>query len=277
MMHLSFAKMHGLGNDFMVFDATKNSFPLQASEIAQLADRKTGIGFDQLLIVEPPSDPAVDFNYRIYNADGGEVEHCGNGARCFAVFVHRQGLSVKPEIPVRTCNGDILLKRRDDGQVTVNMGVPNFDPNGLPFVCKHEQNDYALKIDTQVLRIGAVSMGNPHAVLRVDDIETAPVETLGPSIEAHANFPRRVNAGFMQILNKDHIALRVFERGVGETQACGTGACAAVAVGYRWGLLSDRVKVDLRGGQLLIEWAGCGSELMMTGPASHVYDGILEL
>ncbi|MGB0864968.1 MAG: diaminopimelate epimerase [Granulosicoccaceae bacterium] len=276
-MKLEFAKMHGLGNDFMVIDATQRPMPLDRAAIERLSNRTTGIGFDQLLVVEPPGDASVDFNYRIYNADGGEVEHCGNGARCFAVFVRRQGLSDKTDIPVRTHNGDIRLQVHGDDLVTVNMGTPNFDPASLPFTSKVVQSDYALEVAGEKLTVGAVSMGNPHAVLRVDDIETAPVLTLGPLIENHRDFPRRVNAGFMQIHNDHHISLRVFERGVGETQACGTGACAAVAVGSRWGLLGTRVEVDLVGGQLTIEWEGEGTDLRMTGPAAHVYDGTLEL
>ncbi len=276
-MKLPFAKMHGLGNDFIVIDATQQPMPLETQAIMALADRKTGIGFDQLLVVEPPGDASVDFNYRIYNADGGEVEHCGNGARCFAVFVRRQGLSDKTEIPVRTHNGDIRLLVQGADMVTVNMGVPNFEPASLPFISKNRQNDYALRVGDETLQVGAVSMGNPHAVLRVDNTETAPVETLGPAIEVHTDFPRRVNAGFMQVLSDSHIALRVFERGVGETRACGTGACAAVAVGRQWGLLGPEVAVDLLGGQLTIKWDGEGSDLLMTGPAAHVYDGTLEL
>lgn len=276
-MRLDFAKMHGLGNDFMVVDATEQPLPLQATDIRRLSRRHTGIGFDQLLVVESPGDAGVDFNYRIYNADGGEVEHCGNGARCFAVFVRRRGLSDKTEIPVRTCNGDILLRVHDDGRVSVNMGEPNFDPASLPFASKRQQSDYALEVGDETLRVGAVSMGNPHAVLRVQDTATAPVQTLGPLIEAHVAFPQRVNAGFMQIHDDSRIALRVFERGVGETQACGTGACAAVAVGRRWGQLGPRVDVELLGGQLTIEWEGEGTDLLMTGPAAHVYDGTLEL
>lgn len=269
--------MHGLGNDFIVIDATKKPMPLDNATIARLSNRTTGIGFDQLLVVEPAGDDSVDFNYRIFNADGGEVEHCGNGSRCFAVFVRRKGLSAKTDIPVRTFNGDIRLQVHGDDLVTVNMGVPNFDPASLPFSSNTAQNDYALTVADKTLSIGAVSMGNPHAVLLVDDTETAPVETLGPLIEAHTDFPRRVNAGFMQVIDDGHIALRVFERGVGETQACGTGACAAVAVGRKWGLLGSRVVADLRGGQLIIEWEGEGSDLLMTGPAAHVYDGTLEL
>ncbi len=276
-MKLKFAKMHGLGNDFIVLDATKQASPLDAATIKRLSDRKTGVGFDQLLVVEPPSDGSVDFNYRIFNADGGEVEHCGNGARCFALFVRRQGLSDKNEIPVRTFNGDIVLKVHADNSVTVNMGVPNFEPSSLPYVSKVAQSDYAIEVGDQTLRIGAVSLGNPHAVLRVDDISTAPVQTLGPLITDHGDFPQRVNTGFMQIDSEDRIALRVFERGVGETRACGTGACGAVAVGRLWGLLGPKVTVELQGGELTIEWEGEGKELMMTGPATHVFDGILEL
>ncbi len=276
-MKLEFAKMHGLGNDFLVVDATEQPCPLDTASIQRLSDRKTGVGFDQLLVVEPPSDASVDFNYRIFNADGGEVEHCGNGARCFALFVHLRGLSDKSEIPVRTHNGDIVLRLHPDNTVTVNMGAPNFVPASLPYVSKVAQSDYALEVSDQTVRIGAVSMGNPHAVLRVDDTETAPVQTLGPLITGHAAFPQGVNTGFMQIIDNHHIALRVFERGVGETRACGTGACAAVAVGRLWGLLASTVTVDLLGGQLTIDWAGEGSDLLMTGPATHVYDGILEL
>lgn len=261
----------------MVIDTTQQSIPLDKKTIAAWANRKTGIGFDQLLIVEPPSDASVDFNYRIFNADGGEVEQCGNGARCFAVFVRRKGLTNKTDIPVRTFNGDIRLQVQDDGLVTVNMGAPNFSPQSLPFSSKTTQTDYALKVAGKTLKIGAVSVGNPHAVLLVDDINTTPVEALGPQIEGHVDFPRRVNAGFMQIRNDHHIMLRVFERGVGETNACGTGACAAVAIGRLWGLLGPEVVVDLRGGPLTIQWSGEGSDLLMTGPATHVYDGVLKL
>jgi len=276
-MNLRFSKMHGLGNDFMVIDAINQVVDLDAQTIKGWSDRHFGIGFDQLLIVEPADRDDVDFRYRIYNADGGEVEHCGNGARCFARFVRAQGLTDKTTIPVNTASGVIVLHVMEDGQVQVDMGEPRFEPAALPFNAASRQSHYDLNVGDHTLSIGATSMGNPHAVLQVDDVDHAPVHELGPAIEAHPDFPNRVNAGFMQIIDDGHIRLRVFERGAGETLACGTGACAAVAAGHQWGLLADRVEVELTGGTLTIEWPGPGSPVFMTGPATHVFDGEIGL
>jgi len=272
-MSLRFSKMHGLGNDFMVIDAINQKVDLSAKIIRGWSDRHFGIGFDQLLTVEPADRDDVDFRYRIYNADGGEVEHCGNGARCFARFVRDKKLTDKATISVNTHSGVIVLHVNDDGQVRVDMGEPRFDPAALPFTAVNQQSHYNLTIDDEVLSIGAVSVGNPHAILQVKNVDAAAVSEYGPKIESHPDFPNRVNAGFLQVLDKQHIRLRVYERGVGETLACGTGACAAVAVGQLWGLLSSQVEVELTGGKLIIEWSGTGSTMMMTGPATHVFDG----
>ena len=274
-MGLHFSKMHGLGNDFMVIDAINQTVELDADIIRHWSDRHFGIGFDQLLVVEPADRDDVDFRYRIYNADGGEVEHCGNGARCFARFVLDKGLTNKTSIRVNTNSGVIILHVQPDGQVRVDMGEPRFDPAALPFNTAGEQSHYELRVAGQVLSVGVVSMGNPHAVMQVDDIDTTAVHELGLAVESHMDFPQRVNAGFMQVVDDRHIRLRVYERGAGETLACGTGACAAVAVGQQWGLLSERVEVELTGGKLIIEWAGAGSSMFMTGPVSQVYDGEL--
>ncbi|APE30973.1 diaminopimelate epimerase [Halomonas aestuarii] len=272
-MLLHFTKMHGLGNDFMVVDLVTQRARLDDGEIRRLADRRFGVGFDQLLVVEPPRDPDMDFRYRIYNADGSEVENCGNGARCFARFVRDQRLTHKHEIHVETAGGPLTLVVENDGQVSVDMGAPRFAPEALPFDAPEDRLVHALDVDGERLEVGVVSMGNPHAVLRVEDVESAPVERLGPAIEAHPRFPRRVNAGFMQVVSPHEIRLRVYERGSGETLACGTGACAAVASGIRQGLLESPVTVHLRGGDLRIEWAGDDAPLIMTGPAERVFDG----
>ena len=245
--------------------------------IKRLADRRFGVGCDQVLVVEKPRSSSALFQYRIFNADGGEVEQCGNGARCFAKFVHDQGLTQAQEIPVETSSGIIVLRINPDKTVSVDMGTPNFDPAALPFTAANMADTYALAVTDTTLTIGAVSMGNPHAILIVDDIETAPVAWLGPQIERHDLFPKRVNAGFMEIVDRDTINLRVFERGAGETKACGTGACAAVAYGIKTGLLNDEVKVTLPGGQLTIQWNGGDSHLMMTGPAETVFTGKITL
>jgi len=276
-MNLRFSKMHGLGNDFMVIDAINQTVNLDMTTIRSWSDRHFGIGFDQLLVVEPADRDDVDFRYRIYNADGGEVEHCGNGARCFARFVRDKGLTSKTSITVNTDSGIIVLHVKEDEQVQVDMGEPRFEPTALPFNTADQQSNYELTVDGQQVSVGAVSMGNPHVVLQVDDVEAAPVDILGPRIESHTDFPNRVNTGFMQIIDDQHIRLRVYERGAGETLACGTGACAAVAVGRQWGLLSDNVEVGLTGGKLVIEWQGAGSPMMMTGPATHVFDGEIRL
>ncbi|MBD3895418.1 diaminopimelate epimerase [Halomonas sp. ML-15] len=276
-MLLHFTKMHGLGNDFMVVDLVTQRARLRDEQIRQLADRHLGIGFDQLLIVEPPHDPDMDFRYRIFNADGSEVENCGNGARCFARFVRDQRLTHKHEIRVETCGGPLTLTVENDGQVSVDMGAPRFAPQAIPFDAAEERPYYPLEVDGESLEIGAVSMGNPHAVLRVDSVDAAPVARLGPLIEHHPRFPQRVNVGFMQIVSPHEIRLRVFERGSGETLACGTGACAAAAWGIRQGLLESPVTVHLPGGTLSIDWSGGDASLTMTGPATRVFDGRVAL
>ena len=276
-MLLKFSKMHGLGNDFVVFDAINQQIELSNEQIRFLADRHFGVGCDQLLLVERPTKPDVDFRYRIFNADGGEVEQCGNGARCFARFVSDHGLTDKREIPVETNTGDIILHIGDSGDITVDMGVPRFEPQEIPFEAEFRSSHYQLEVDKHTWLIGAVSMGNPHAVLHVTNIDTAPVEELGPEIEAHLRFPNRVNVGFMEVVDRAHIRLRVFERGVGETLACGTGACAAVAIGRQQGLLDDTVQVDLPGGSLQIHWQGDAHPVMMTGPATTVFEGVIEI
>ncbi|HCH5380926.1 TPA: diaminopimelate epimerase [Vibrio parahaemolyticus] len=274
-MHFHFSKMHGLGNDFMVVDCITQNVFFSQDLIRRLADRHTGVGFDQLLVVEAPYDPETDFHYRIFNADGSEVEQCGNGARCFARFVRLKGLTNKYSISVSTKKGKMILDVEDDGEVTVNMGVPEFEPNKIPFKAKQKEKTYIMRAGDKTLFCGAVSMGNPHVVTVVDDVDTADVDTLGPLLESHERFPERVNAGFMQVVSRDHIRLRVYERGAGETQACGSGACGAVAVGILQGLLDESVKVSLPGGELHISWQGPGKPLFMTGPATHVFDGQL--
>ena len=276
-MQLNFTKMHGLGNDFVVIDAINQPITFTPKQVRALATRRFGIGCDQLLLVEHSPSRGVDFRYRIFNADGSEVQQCGNGARCFARFVREKGLTEKDEIVVETASGIITLYIEADEMVRVNMGVPNFDPASLPFSAPSVSPTYELEMDGDVQPIGAVSMGNPHAVLEVADIDTAPVDSLGPKLESHPLFPERVNVGFMQLLSKAQIRLRVYERGAAETLACGTGACAAVAVGHRWGLLADEVTVSLPGGELLIRWAGEGEPLWMIGPATTVFEGSIEL
>ncbi|WP_366936776.1 diaminopimelate epimerase [uncultured Thiothrix sp.] len=270
---IRFTKMHGLGNDFAVFDAINQALEFDTALVKFLADRHEGIGFDQLLIVESYAGNDADFRYRIFNADGSEVEHCGNGARCFARFVYEQGLTQKTSIPVMTESGRIVLDLTADGQVTVNMGIPRLEPAEIPFIFQQRQILYTVEIGQDSVQLAAVSMGNPHAVLQVIDTETAPVESLGAILESHPLFPKRVNVGFMQVLDADHIRLRVFERGVGETRACGTGACAAVVAGRLQGLLADQVQVELPGGRLQISWQGEGQPVYMTGPATTVYTG----
>ncbi len=268
--------MHGLGNDFVVIDAINQTINLSAEQIRFIADRHFGVGCDQLLLLERPTTTA-DFRYRIFNADGGEVEQCGNGARCFARFVRDQGLSNKDEIAVETRTGIIYPRLESNGQVSVNMGAPRFEPASLPFMAEALKPSYHINHHGEDIIIGAVSMGNPHAVYKVCDIDTAPLESLGPAISHHPDFPQGVNAGFMQIVSRDHIRLRVFERGCGETLACGTGACAAMVIGRQWGELDETVKVDLPGGQLLIRWQGDGEPVWMTGPATHVFEGKIEI
>lgn len=272
---IKFTKMQGAGNDFMVIDGVTQSISLTADTIKKLANRQFGIGFDQLLLVE--SSAVADFKYRIFNADGSEVSQCGNGARCFVRFVVDQGLTGQSEISVETASGIITPKLEAHGLVTVNMGAPRFKPDAIPFVAESAAINYTLEVNEQAFSIGAVSMGNPHAVLTVDDVETAPVLTLGNAIEHHPRFPERVNVGFMQIMNEHHIKLRVFERGSGETLACGTGACAAAVTGIQSGQLSSPVRVSARGGELSIAWQGADTPVMMTGPAVTVFTGEIDL
>jgi len=276
-MLLRFTKMHGCGNDFVVLDLISQRFLLKERHIRKLADRHFGIGCDQVLVVEAPGRPDVDFRYRIYNADGGEVEQCGNGARCFAKFVRDNRLTGKDLLRVETKSGVIELQINRNKNVSVNMGVPTLDPAQIPFRADVRAPTYPLLVDDQRYDIGAVSMGNPHAVLIVDDVNTAPVAALGPKIEVHSAFPQRVNVGFMQVASRQQIHLRVFERGAGETLACGTGACAAVVSGQLRGLLDAEVEVHLPGGSLNIEWHGEGRPVMMTGPATTVYEGHIQL
>jgi diaminopimelate epimerase len=276
-MLLRFTKMHGLGNDFMVIDLVSQHAHIQSKHVRQWGDRNTGIGFDQLLIVEAPSNPDVDFRYRIFNADGSEVEQCGNGARCFARFVLDKRLTAKRVIRVETKGGVIELNVRHDGQVQVDMGPPRFAPHNIPFDAPEQSPTYDLEVDDLQVEIAAVSMGNPHAVIRVDDAEKAPVRTLGPKIENHPRFPQRVNVGFLQVLDRKRGRLRVWERGAGETQACGTGACAAAVAAISQGWMDSPVQLDLNGGQLSIEWAGPGKPVMMTGPAARVFEGQIRL
>ncbi|WP_314283512.1 diaminopimelate epimerase [Haemophilus sputorum] len=274
---MQFSKMHGLGNDFMVIDGVTQSVFLTDELIRKLADRHRGVGFDQLLLVEAPYDPDLDFHYRIFNADGSEVSQCGNGARCFARFVSLKGLTDKQDIKVSTANGKMVLSLQEDGQVRVNMGKPIWEPAKVPFIANKFEKNYLLRTELQTAICGVVSMGNPHAVLQVENVQTALVNELGPLLENHERFPERANIGFMQVVNRHHITLRVFERGAGETQACGSGACAAAAVGIMQGALDSPVRVDLPGGTLMIEWQGEGNPLYMTGDAEHVYDGFLKL
>ncbi len=276
-MKLRFTKMQGAGNDFVVIDATKNPVHLSHAQIQHIANRYFGVGCDQLLVVESTDTPDVDFRYRIFNADGGEVEQCGNGARCFVRFVVDKGLTSKRDIRVETASGIITLMLQDDGQVTVNMGAPRFAPAQIPFEAKQQATTYELPLASETVTVSAVSMGNPHAVMLVDNVHTAEVASLGPQIESHARFPQRVNAGFMQVLNEHEINLRVYERGSGETLACGTGACAAAVSGIQLGTLQSPVKVHTRGGILTIKWAGGESPVLMTGPAEIVFDGEIEI
>jgi len=279
-MILPFTKMHGLGNDFMVLDLISNPVSLSATLIRKLADRHFGIGFDQLLLVEAPTQPDVDFNYRIYNCDGGEVEHCGNGARCFARFVLDKGLTTLKTIRVKTNRGIIVLHVEEDGFVTVDMGIPDFTPTALPFIAPMAtsyKRDITINGQSQTLCFYAVSVGNPHAVIIVDDVATTAVTEIGAALGAHPDFPQGVNIGFMQIIDRGQINLRVFERGAGETQACGTGACAAAVCGQSAGLLDNKVLAHLRGGDLRLSWEGANSSIIMRGPATSVFEGSIEL
>ena len=293
-MLIKFTKMHGLGNDFMVIDGVRQHIELTPELTARLGDRNFGVGFDQLLLVEKPKDAQHDFHYRIFNRDGSEVQMCGNGARCFARFVHEKGLCDKNEIHVTTVSGELVLTIEDDGEVVVNMGVPCFTPSKIPCTFAQEAPSYELPLACQLhehdpealqqwvaihptLTIGAVSMGNPHMTTVVDDVAHFPVELLGPLLEKHSYFPEKVNVGFMQVVSRSEVKLRVFERGCGETMACGTGSSAAVVVGMTQGLLDSKVKVHLPGGTLSISWQGQGKPVLMKGPATHVYEGIISI
>jgi diaminopimelate epimerase len=276
-MKLKFSKMHGLGNDFVVLDGVRQSVKLSPQQLRSLADRHFGVGCDQILLVEPATQPGVDFRYRIFNADGGEVEQCGNGARCFVRFVHDQGLTDKAEIRVETMSGVIGPRLEANGLVTVDMGVPVFEPERIPFVSPSTAVVQPLMVGDREIMITAVSMGNPHAVQVVADVDAAPVISEGPRIESHPRFPQRVNAGYLQVIDRHFVRLRVFERGAGETLACGTGACAAVVAGISRGLVDSPVRVETRGGELNIAWGGAGEPVLMTGPAVTVFSGEIEL
>ena len=276
-MQIEFTKMHGIGNDFVVIDAINQAIDLATEDVRFIADRHFGVGCDQLLLVERPTQPDAEFRYRIFNADGGEVSQCGNGARCFARFVTERGMTHSRRIPVETASGMIYLQVERGDDVTVDMGVPCFSPAALPFMAEGEAEYHDLMVNGIMYAIGAVSVGNPHAVLLVDSVDSAPVETLGAAIENHERFPRRVNVGFMEIIDRSRVRLRVYERGAGETLACGSGACAAAAIGIRNRLLDETVQVDLRGGSLTIRWPGAGNPLLMTGPAQTVYQGQIQL
>ncbi len=277
-MLLRFTKMHGLGNDFMVIDAISQKVRMRPDLVKELADRNFGIGFDQMLLVEPPTEPTMDFRYRIYNADGSEVEHCGNGARCFARFVRDKGLIMRDEMQVETARGRAILSIKGRDQVEVDMGAPELRPLEVPTTYAEQATTYTTQLaDGTKVEFGAVSMGNPHAVLVVDSVANAPVESWGPELESHSVFPNRANIGFMEVISPSEVRLRVYERGAGETQACGTGACAAVVSGRLRGLLDQRVTVHLPGGDLEIEWAGEGHSVMMTGPVATVYEGQIYL
>ncbi|MEH6616641.1 MAG: diaminopimelate epimerase [Porticoccus sp.] len=276
-MLVKFTKMHGLGNDFVVIDAVTQAVALTPEQARKLGDRRFGVGCDQILVVEPPTRPDVDFRYRIFNQDGSEVEQCGNGARCFAKFVRDRRLTGKSTLRVETASGIIELRVRRDNQIEVNMGAPVLEPAQIPFTTGAKANSYPIDVNDEQLMIGAVSMGNPHAVLQVTDIDTAPVATLGPLLENHPSFPQRVNAGFMQVVSANEINLRVYERGAGETLACGTGACAAVVAGRLQDLLDSSVTVNLPGGSLTIDWPGEGQSVIMTGPATTVFHGRIKI
>jgi diaminopimelate epimerase len=286
MAKIRFTKMHGQGNDFVVLDGVRQALDVTPEKARFLADRHLGVGCDQLLVVERPASAQNDFRYRIYNADGGEVEQCGNGARCFARYVLDEGLTAKREIRVETASGVIVPRIEDSGQVTVNMGRPRFEPREVPFLSEETRLVYPLRVAGLPIEVSVLSMGNPHAVQVVEDVERAPVREQGPLVERHPAFPQRVNVGYMQPLSRGHVKLRVWERGAGETLSCGTGACAAVVAGIRRGMLDEEVRVTTRGGDLLIRWRGGSaaaletnshSPVMMTGDAVRVFDGEIEI
>jgi len=276
-MNLKFTKMQGAGNDFVVIDAVSRSIELTTDQYRALADRHFGVGCDQILLVGPGTRTDCDFRYRIFNADGGEVQQCGNGARCFVRFVHDHGLTDKREIRVETAGGVIVPRLEGDGRVTVDMGPPRFEPAKIPFVAETQEQTYVVDVDGEAIELAVLSMGNPHAVRLVCDVDSAPVDELGSRLERHPRFPERVNVGFMQVLHRREIRLRVFERGAGETLACGTGACAAVVAGIRRGLLDADVTVHARGGDLSIRWAGDNQPVFLTGPAEPVFEGEITL
>jgi diaminopimelate epimerase len=276
-MRLDFTKMHGLGNDFIVFDAATPAAVPTAAALRRLSDRRTGSGFDQALVLEPPRRAGTDVYYRIFNADGSEVEQCGNGARCIARLVASRRGEVERPLRLDSPGGIVQARLQRDGQVSVAMGVPDFEPAALPFEAAAAAATYPLDTSAGPLEIAAVSIGNPHAVLRVRNVTDAPVDSIGPAVENHPRFPRRVNVGFLEIVAPDHVRLRVYERGVGETQACGTGACAAVAVGRQHGPLAEEVNVDVPGGRLIVRWPGPGEPIWLTGPAETAFTGQVEL
>jgi diaminopimelate epimerase len=275
-MRIPFTKMHGVGNDFVLFDAPPDSL-LEPASLQALADRRTGIGFDQALVLEPPRRAGSAVFYRVFNADGDEAEQCGNGARCIAALLHRRGRTDGGRVTLESPAGMVEAEVKGAASVSVDMGVPNFDPRSLPFDAPAEADPYALEVGGRTLEIGAVSLGNPHAVLLVPSVEAAAVGTLGPAIERHARFPRRVNAGFLEIVDRTHLRLRVYERGAGETLACGTGACAAAAVARRRGLIDPEVRIGVRGGELRVNWAGRGQHIWLSGPAEVSFEGHVEL
>ncbi|HXY97339.1 MAG TPA: diaminopimelate epimerase [Steroidobacteraceae bacterium] len=275
-MRIAFTKMHGVGNDFVVFDAPPDSL-LEPASLRGLADRRTGIGFDQALVLEAPRRAGTAVFYRVFNADGDEVEQCGNGARCIAALLHRRGRTREGQVRLGSPAGVVEARVNGAANVSVDMGVPDFDPRSLPFDAPAQADSYPLEVEGRTLEIGAVSLGNPHAVLTVASVEAAPVATLGPAIERHPRFPRRVNAGFLEIVDRTHLRLRVYERGAGETLACGTGACAAVAVARSRGLVDAEVRVEVRGGELRVNWAGRGEHIWLSGPAEVSFEGQVEV
>jgi diaminopimelate epimerase len=276
-MRVEFTKMHGVGNDFVIFDAPVPAALLAPQGLRALADRRTGIGFDQALVLEPARRAASAAYYRVFNADGDEVEQCGNGARCLASLLERRGLAPNGELTLESPAGLIRARLARDGEVSVDLGVPDFAPGAVPFDAAAEADSYALEVGGRRVEMGAVSLGNPHAVLTVSSVENAPVEELGPLIERHVRFPNRVNVGFLEIVTRDAVRLRVYERGVGETRSCGTGACAAVAVGRKRGLLEAHVRVEVRGGELRVNWAGVGEHIWLSGPAQISFQGHVEV
>ena len=276
-MLIKFTKMHGLGNDFVVIDAVRQHINLTTDAIKKLADRNLGIGCDQVLLIEPPSDKNIDFNYRIFNCDGSEVEQCGNGARCMGRYIADQQLSGKKTVLLQTKNRVMEVTTKTNNLVTANMGEPIFSPEAIPFVAEKQETLYSIQIDAQTYEISALSVGNPHAVIQVDDINQVAVNEIGPLIQADRHFPESVNVGFMQILDRQNIKLRVYERGVGETQACGSGACAAAVAAIQQNLVDTSVKLELLGGSLNVEWQGDNQPILMTGPAETVFHGKIKL